>query len=203
MACEIKQPNLLVVEGKEEQLFFEAFIRYMGLQSIQVMPIGGKQQLRSNLKALVNTHGFPTVASLGIVRDADSDPNAAFQSVRDALQAAGLSAPGSPLELVDGNPCVAVLILPGRGKPGMLEDLCLEAVMCDPAMKCVEQYLQCLPQQGIPGPRNLSKAKVQAFLASREEAGKRLGEAAQAGYLPLGHKVFEEVRSFLRRLVDP
>jgi hypothetical protein len=67
----------------------------------------------------------------------------------------------------------------------------------------VEQYFQCLHQQGVPEPRNLSKAKVQVFLASREEAGKRLGEAAQAGYLPLEHEAFEEVRDFLRQLVSP
>jgi hypothetical protein len=203
MAVRIEQPNLLVVEGKDEELFFGAFIKTCGLQGIQVMPIGGKEQLRKNLKALVNTPGFSDITSLGVVRDADSDPKAAFQSVCDALQNANLLIPKCPLKPVGKNPRVAVLILPRGNEHGALEDLCLKAVAQYPALCCVEQYFQCLHQQGVPEPRNLSKAKVQVFLASREEAGKRLGEAAQAGYLPLEHEAFEEVRDFLRQLVSP
>ncbi|MGC8878302.1 MAG: DUF3226 domain-containing protein [Anaerolineae bacterium] len=95
---EIKQPCLLVVEGKEEELFFEAFNRHLGLQKIQVLPIGGKDRLRETLKALVKSPGFSEkVASLGIIRDADTDPQAAFQSVCDTLRAAGLPIPARPL----------------------------------------------------------------------------------------------------------
>lgn len=199
---EIEQPNLLVVEGKEDLLFFDAIIKHMNLQGIQIIPIGGKQKLQHSLRALVNTPGFYKVGSLGIVRDADSNWNDSFKSVCSALRSAGLPAPKFPLMPANGNPRVAVLILPGSGKPGMLEDLCLEAVMHDPAMKCVKAYFQCLDKQGITV-SNLAKAKIQAFLASRKEAGKRLGEAAQAGYLPLDHDVFEEVRAFLKGLIDP
>jgi len=86
----IEQPNILVVEGREEELFFEAFIRDLSLRDIQIMlmPIGGKERLRRNLKALKLSPGFARVTSLTVVRDADEDPKAAFQSVRDALQAA-------------------------------------------------------------------------------------------------------------------
>lgn len=84
--------------------------------------------------------------------------------------------------------------------PGALEDLCLQSVTQDPAMLCVGVYFQCLQKQGLPMPSNLPKARVQAFLASRQEAGKRLGEAAQAGYLPWDDKAFEPVRNFLQQL---
>jgi hypothetical protein len=39
---------------------------------------------------------------------------------------------------------------------------------------------------------------MQVFLASRLEAGKRLGEAAQAGYLPWGAPAFDELRRFVK-----
>jgi len=136
MAIEIEQPNLLVVEGREEELFFEALIEHLGLQNIQTMPIGGKEQLRRNLKALVVSPGFSEVISLGVVRDANTDPGAAFQSVHDALQAVNLPAPERPLAPVGERPRVAVLILPEVSMPGMLEDLCLKAVVQDPAMLC-------------------------------------------------------------------
>jgi hypothetical protein len=84
----------------------------------------------------------------------------------------------------------------------MLEDLCLRAVAQDPAMLCVKQYFKCLQQQGLSLPDNMSKAKVQVFLASRPKAGLRLGEAAQAGYWPWNENAFEQVRDFLQRIAS-
>lgn len=200
MAIKIEQPNVLVVEGREEELFFGALTKHLGLQSIQTMPIGGKEQLRRNLKALVLSPGFSEVVSLGVVRDANADPGAAFQSVHDALQSVNLPAPERPGMPVGERPRVAVMILSEAGAPGMLEDLCLKAVVQDPAMFCVEQYFECLQQEELPLPDNISKAKVQVFLASRRKAGLRLGEAAQAGYWPWEAKTFEQVRDFLQQI---
>jgi len=199
MAVEITKPHLLIVEGKEDELFFEALMKRQSLQDIQIMAIGGKVKLRENLKALVLSPSFAKVISLAVVRDANADPDAAFQSVRDALRAAHLPVPEDPLVPIGHNPRVSIMILPREGTPGMLEDLCLEAVASDPAMLCVEQYLQCLEHRGLSLTRNRSKAKMQAFLASRLEAGKRLGEAAQANYWPWGAAAFDQVKNFLQQ----
>ncbi|RMD58732.1 hypothetical protein D6833_12510, partial [Candidatus Parcubacteria bacterium] len=172
------------------------------LQGIQIMPIVGKEQLRPNLNALVLSPGFSQITSLSIVRDANANPVAAFQSVRDALRAANLPAPDHPLKIVGGKPRVAVLILPGENSPGMLEDLCLKAVAEDPAMFCVEQYFKCLEQKRLSLPDNMSKAKVQVFLASRPRADLRLGEAAEKGYWPWDHDAFQMVKDFINMLVN-
>jgi hypothetical protein len=200
MAVKIEQPNVLVVEGEEEKRFFGALIEHLQLQNIQIMPIGGKNQLRQNLKVLAMSPGFSRVISLGVVRDADTDPKAAFQSVCDALQATDLPTPERPLLPVGEKPRVAVLILPGVDREGALEDICLDAVAQDPAMLCVEQYLQCLQQEGLSLPDNMSKAKVQVFLASRRKAGLRLGEAAEKGYWPWDAKAFDWVKDFLQQI---
>jgi hypothetical protein len=200
MPIQITSPCVLVVEGEEDKRFFEALLRYLQLEA-QVIPVGGKTQLRYGLKALVQSPRFYTVARLGVSRDADSAPRAAFQSVCDALRTLGLPFPADPLHVVEGCPQVGVLILPGPDTPGTLEDLCLEAVAQDPAMDCVERYFQCLRQQAIPvADSKISKAKVHAFLASKPEPGRRLGEAAQAGYWPFDNKAFEQVKDFLKRL---
>ncbi len=166
MAVEIVAPHLLLVEGKDEELFFGALIKQLGLQNIQVMGIAGKTNLRPNLKALTLSPRFPEVIPLGVVRDADDDPSAAFQSVHDALRAVDLPAPERPLVSAGESPRVTVMILPAENASGMLEDLCLKAVESDSAMTCVEQYFQCLQQQGPPLPSNISKARVQVFLNS-------------------------------------
>lgn len=194
----IISPRLLLVEGKDEILFFGALITELGLQDIQVLQMAGKTKLRETLKALVRTPKFTEVVSLGVVRDADSDYDAAFQSVCDALESVSLAVPQRPLEQFGNAPRVTVMILPKENKPGMLEDLCLESVASTPAMVCVKQYFECLQTRSVPVPNNLSKAKVHVFLASKPEADKRLGEAAQAGYWPLARDgVFADVSSLL------
>lgn len=196
---EIKQPNVVVVEGREEEVFFGAIIKHLGLQNIQVIELGGKTNFRARLKALSLVFR-ERVVSLTVVRDANANPDAAFQSVQDALKAAKLPVPERPFVPVGERPWVAVMILPEEGAPGMLEDLCLRAVVQDPAMHCVKQYFECLQQEKLTLPANMSKAKVQVFLASRQKAGLRLGEAAEASYWPWDAKAFEQVRDFLRQL---
>jgi len=81
----------------------------------------------------------------------------------------------------------------------MLETLCLEAVREDPALACVEAYVDCLEHLAI-APHPADKARAQTFLASRPRAGLLVGEAAQAGYWPFGAGAFESLSTFLRSL---
>ncbi|MEM4214544.1 MAG: DUF3226 domain-containing protein [Candidatus Methanomethylicaceae archaeon] len=196
----IEYPKLLVVEGKEEERFFNAFIDHLGLKNIQIFPIGGKDNLGSNLRALVISPDFSKVILLGIIRDANSDPKAAFQSVCSALKAAELPIPEKPWTLAGDRLKVGVIILPNASSSGALEDLCLDAVQGDPAMACVEEYFRCLEQKKLSLPRHISKAKVQVFLASRDRAGLRLGEAAKAGYLPWDAEAFKQIKYFLEHI---
>lgn len=83
----------------------------------------------------------------------------------------------------------------------MLEDLCLEAVMDDPAMSCVDEYFKCLEDQNVLQKQiAIPKARLHAFLASRERPGLRLGEAAEKNDIPMDSPVFEPVTEFLRQL---
>jgi len=198
---EIQHPNILVVEGKEDQLFFAALAAHLGVSDIQILPIGGKTRLRENLKALALAPRFATVRFLGIIRDADADPTAAFQSVRDALKAASLPAPAAPMQTASGPPATAVMILPDSHSSGTLEDLVLKAVESDPAMRCVEGYFDCLVRECSLTPSSTAEAKVAVYLASKKEAGKRLGEAAQAGYIPWDSAAFDQAKRFLMELL--
>jgi hypothetical protein len=200
LALEIKHPKLLIVEGKEDELFFSAFCHHLGLNDIQVLSIGGKTQLPSNLKALKGVTGFSRVTALGIIRDADEDANAAFQSVCSALQHAGLPKPPKPMTPSSERPRVSVMILPDNQSPGALEDICLKAIAGTPAMRCVDEFFCCLQRHHLPPSKNLSKAKVLAYLTSLPEPDKRLGESAQSGYWNWDHPAFSDLKDFLRSL---
>lgn len=194
----ISKSRVIITEGKEDELFFDALINHLSLNDIQILPIGGKTELRKYLKALIKVSGFDEIKSLGIARDANSDPRAALQSVRDALRSIGLPAPERTLIPFGDKPKVVIMIFPDENTRGMLEDLCLQAVVQDPAMFCVDQYFQCLQQRGMNLPSKMSKAKVQVFLGSRPEPGKLLGVAAQAGYWPFDVEAFAQVKTFLQ-----
>ncbi len=67
----------------------------------------------------------------------------------------------------------------------MLEDLCLKSVEDDPAMECVQEYFDCISDKLDDLPKNISKAKARAFLASREfledEHFEMIGECLRGG----------------------
>jgi hypothetical protein len=81
----------------------------------------------------------------------------------------------------------------------MLETLCLLSVSTLPEFSCVDGYFQCLQGYNII-PNNLHKARAHAWLASRPELDKRVGEAAQAGYWPWDSDAFTDLWSFIRSL---
>jgi hypothetical protein len=201
MMVEIKKPNLLIVEGKDEENVFAKLLEHLHLAEIQTLPIGGKTLLRDQLALLRKESNFKgMVRSIGVVRDADDNSDSAFQSVCDALKDNHLPAPKSPLETTDTVPAITVMILPGGNQRGSLETILMQSVEQDPAMECVRQYFECLEKKKVPEPKAIAKANAHAFLASREAPDKRVGEAAQAGYWPFDSAVFNPVKEFLRQI---
>lgn len=200
-AKDIDKPRQLVVEGRDAEEFFKALLRDMGLAEIQVQNFGGKDELPRFLDALKRMSGFiKQVISMGVVRDADNNPGDAFQSACGALSRAGLAVPNKAEEFKGNSPKVSVLILPNAEESGMLETLCLQSVKNDPVMQCIDEYFDCISQKLMDLPNNMYKAKAQAFLASRARPGLLLGQAANAGYWPWDHPVFDHVKRFLRTL---
>lgn len=197
--------KLLLVEGRDGCNFFEALLCNLHLESlVEIRDYGGVNELRPYLFTLPAITGYKQVVSLGVVRDAEhngaSKADDAFRSVRDALRDAGLPAPEKPVQKVPGNPTVAVFILPDCEHPGMLETLCLDSVSATFPLSCVDAYLQCLQEKGLPLPRNMDKARLHAYLAGMPELLPQLGLAARAGYFPWDSPVFDSVTEFLKAL---
>lgn len=202
-----KCPILLLVEGKDDKAFFEALINHEFdsdvLQRIQVQILKDNTKWKSKLKVISGRQEFKDiVSSLGLVRDADGDPTAAFQSVYDALNDNDLPVPEKPVVSVGNSPKVSVLILPKENEPGELEDLCLESVKDDPATPYVEQYFSDLYGAELSLPVKLCKPKVQVFLASRSRIIDGLRMAAKAGCWPWENEAFRHVKMFLHQIID-
>ena len=203
-SIEIIKPNLLLVEGKDDVGFFEGLITHLDLNDIQIINVGSTSKYGDRLKAIRNSPNFKKIViSIGIVRDADTNSDAAFQSISGYLRSAKLPVPEKPLKPSKSTPQVTVMILPKEGEPGMLEDLCLSSVVSDSAFPCMEAYFQCLQENGLSLPNKISKAKVQVFLASRQKVGLSLGVAAKAKLWPFDDNAFDQVKTFLQMIKIP
>lgn len=196
----INNPKQLLVEGRDDERFFESFLRQLGLSDIQVRGYGGRGNIGSVLEVLADMLVFDPVQSLGIVMDADNSAASALQSIRDNLRNAGLPVPADLATPAPGPPAVAAFVLPDNSGHGELEDLCLAALSADPAMPCVDDFIRCIHAKPIPRPRKPAKARMHAFLASRDRAYRRFGEFAESSAFPWENPAFAELANFLRNL---
>ena len=197
----INAPKLLLVEGQDDRRFFSAFIRWLSISNMQVEVYGGTANFGNFLALLVANPQFDNVTSLGIVRDADSSRQSAFDSVAGSLRRANLPVPcGATRPAVAGGISVSVMIIPPGSETGKLENLCLGALGDDdPVLDCADQYLDCVTDAGIRLP-DRTKSRLHAYLAAGNEPGRRLGEAADAGIWNWTSPAFAEVADFLRSL---
>lgn len=157
------QPKVLLVEGKDEENLLKELLKDLKIIDFQIIPVGGTKNFPEKLKGLKSRSDYRSITSIGIICDADNSAKSAFDSVCHALEVNGLSKPPAPMQSFGDKPKITIMIV-----ENMIEDICLQSVEDDPAMACVAQFFQCLTENLNKLPKNLAKARVHAFLASRE-----------------------------------
>ena len=206
--------KLLLVEGNDDRRFFGAMREHLGVTGIEIDSYNGKDKLRNDLAERVRNPDFQTVASLGIVRDADNSSQSAFESVRGSLRRADLPVPDAPATPIERDGLrVSVLILPPDDDKGELENVCLNSIESAADLQCVETYFDCLSKvEPLISANHLAKARLHSYLAAgpvyatqgnesaRRRPGLRLGEAAEAGVWDWSSPAFDRVVEFLRNL---
>lgn len=199
-AEDILKIKLLLGEGRDEIVFFNALLKHLGIDDVQVLDYGGKSRFPDYMRTLPLRPGFRAVVSLGITRDADSDARAAFDSIRGQLTNNGLPAPTASGDFAIGNPKVGVAVLPDGNNPGMLEDLCLGSLDADHTLICVDEYFACVKDRTSREPGNVAKARLRVWLASQSRSDIALGIAAEKGLFDWSHIAFDTLKLFLRAL---
>jgi len=195
----IKENRLILVEGSHEVKFFEAFLKHMRISGVQVKDCGGKNKMIKRMHVITKLPGFELIERLVVVRDADSNPKTAFQSVTDCLKKNGLTAPKTVGIFEGSSPKVMVVILPSSTEKGALERLCLRSIESEPVLNCVDSYFECLRTKGVDITGLNEKHRIQIYLASKPEDFLNTGTAAQK-YWNFDHPAFESVRAFLTEL---
>ena len=195
---DIARKKQLLVEGNDQRNFFEAFVRHLGISdSVQIQNFGGVDELRGFLSAFVRMPDFHSVESVGIVRDAEKSEQSAFQSVQSSLKNAKLPTPTAPGVRSEGVPSVTALVLPGGGRPGMLETVLRRTFDDLEVSRCIDDFFACA--ESLPGVSigNPDKARTYVYLATTPNSHHSVGVAAKADVWNLDHAAFDDVRSFL------
>ena len=200
----INRSRVLLVEGKDEVLFFSSLLGAApGSNSFQVVPVG-KEKLRESLSIVraMFSQAAPTCEALGVVRDADEDARGAFQSVRDALRHEEWAPPGRHGEVTCSLPKIGVFIMPDGEEKGALETLCRRAVQDTEIGRCATEYLRCLERAGrvASNAARRDKAFAHTYLAGGDDPVARVGEGAQQSTWDYTHAAFSPLVDFVRRL---
>ena len=156
--------RILVVEGNEDNTFFQALAEHLGIQEqIYFVVCNGKNELATTLENILNDGNFHNFRHIGIICDNDfpdsRDGKGALETVQDEIDDANdaisenlkrtreLPTPARPREAAGTKPKVSVLLLPDDDRDGMLENLVLDAIGEDKITNCVDAYYACLEQQ--------------------------------------------------------
>ncbi len=202
----LSAPHILLVEGKDDGLLVESIVRKMKSDGqlsedvdIQVHCCWGRTNFGEQLRAIRSIAKFPeTVVAVGAMRDADESEDSAFESIREAFRRNGMGPPTRIGAFTEGEAIrVGALILPGRQSSGALEDLCIRALPRK-TKPCIDEFLACM---GIDE-ANRSKAHLFAYLACCSRPGLRVGEASEAGSIDVHHAAFDDVRAFIKTMVN-
>ena len=200
-ATKIESRVQLLVEGNDQRNFFDGLVEHLSFKGIQIQNFGGVTELRGFLGAFVNMPGFhETVDSVGIVRDAETSAEGAFQSVQSSLLNAKLPVPHRPEERAGTDPMVTAMILPSADRDGMLETLLCETFAGTPVDRCIDDFFACAA--ALPGTsiERRSKARAHAFLATKPKPHLSVGVAAKNGYWDLNHAAFSRIRDFVKMI---
>jgi hypothetical protein len=193
-----QERHLILVEGKDDRTIVAALIKHENLHDFQVHHMWGRSTWAAQVGVIVRQPEFHSnVKTLGLMKDADEDPDAAWASCRDTLTASSLPVPTAAIQLAEGIPSTAVMIVPSRAGRGALEELCIKSFEAG-RLECVDRYFDCLSPGHSAATR--LKARVQAYLAGLESVPRDITIAAHNHELDMGNSAFDELRQFVHRL---
>ena len=192
----------LLVEGVDAKFFCMWACRAYGFKHIQIQDFGGINDLDDFLDMIKVLPNYEKVPAILIVRDAETNPEGAIQSIQESLKKNDFVVPAKPYSYLTGKPSIEFAILPGNtnseGKycPGALEDLCMLTVKTEPILQHVDKFLESIQSEIIL--THFHKSRLHSYLAVNNKfVGMKLGEAAKAGAWDWKHPNFSKLKQAL------
>jgi len=203
-------PNRLIVEGPDDQHSLLHLMRRHGVdwdnpgpQLPHVRDSGGYEKLLVSLEVCVRTY-----TRLGIVIDADVDPQGRWGEVNRRLETLGVALPQNPPSdgvVVNGirpRTRVGVWLMPDNRQSGAIEEFLADLI---PQNDCCWPYAEEASSEarrrGAPFPeKDFLKARIHTWLAWQKEPGLPFGTALTARYFRSESEPALRFVSWFRRL---
>ena len=192
------------------------------MRDFSIVQKGGFSEL---LRSIPVELAAPGRSALGVVVDANDNPAARWQAVRDRCERRGITLPsepdpggvvvegrprvglclddapitldGAPV-VVEGRPRVGVWLMPDNKSPGQLEDLVAAMIPAeDVVWRLAQDFVDRIPEPERPKPA--IKAQVHAWLAARA-AARPMGSAIGTGHLDASSPAATSFIGWLNRL---
>ena len=182
-------PQVLLVEGPDDKHVVIHLRERSGLaQNFEIVEKEGINTLLDSIEVEVD---IPGRTVLGIVLDANDNPSARWQALTDRLnrlrQEDHFDLPVLPDKpepsgtIIEGRLRIGIWLMPDNSSIGELEDFVGSMIPSgDPVWPLAEAYIEGIPpaeRKFAPG--KIQRAKVHAWLATREEP-RRMGLAIKA-----------------------
>lgn len=203
--------RLLLVEGQDDKHVV------LQLRDRHGIPIDFCIKEKTNndqlLKSIRGEARAPGRTALGIVLDANDNPDARWQAVTDRLRTLGEEGflntsdlPANPVPngtVISGRLRIGLWLMPDNRSAGELENFVEKMIpAADPVWPLSQQYIDGIPEEHRAfKPKKIVRAQVHAWLATRAEP-RRMGLAIKAGDLDASVPNSATFLDWLRRLFN-
>lgn len=171
-------PRVLLVEGPDDKHVVIHLSERSGLtHNFRIVEKEGKDSLLDAIEVEVD---IPGRTVLGIILDANDDPNARWQAVTDRLnrlrQEDHFDLPDLPAQpqpggtIIDGRLRIGIWLMPDNRSTGQLEDFVGSMIPSgDPVWPRAQTFIDGIPPDDRKfAPGKIQRAKVHVWLATRE-----------------------------------
>lgn len=179
--------TLILAEGLDAKLFLIWALEAYHLESIQVEAFDGNSKLSVELKIWKLSEGFNNIETIIIARDAETNGDAAIESVLSVLKSHSLPLPAKAFQYSAPYPKVAIMLFPGLEmeaiiQKGTLEDLCLRTIEQTSTDILTKSETFVKQIDDIRPINRKHKANLHTYLSVNEKyIGLKVGEAARCG----------------------
>ena len=195
--------RVLLVEGPDDKHVVRQLCRRQSVPDFSIKVAGTVETLLSTVGAEILA---PDRESIGVLIDADDDPQRRWDELVDLLYEEGIRVPGHPNPLgtivnITEGPPIGIWVMPDNRSSGELEDFVQKMISAgDPVWPKSQTYIEQIPVEHRKfRPGKLLRAQLYAWLATREIPG-RMGAAIGAGDLNIEIENCKNFIDWLRRL---
>ena len=170
------------------------------IPEFEIRPKEGISELTASIRAHVKEPGR---IALGIMVDANNNPEARWRSITGKLDSAGIDAPATIAAegtVIESSPRVGIWLMPDNQSEGELEDFVTSLVPgADPVWPLATAFVDGIPSEHRKfNPTKESRARLAAWLATREDP-RQMGLAIKTGDLDASQPPAPSFIEWLRR----